>query len=267
MRGRPTSLAVISAAMTAAALTAVVAVAGRASATAGAVTFGLSFSGSHAKATFPSPNGLQHQGPFTSTDPRCPSGYAADTAIDARTATATRRFTCSNGDGFVARVEPLPAEHGGNGTWNIVAGTGALADLRGRGTWTSTLVSGSDDDPVTVTFTSNWQGKAADDAVGPAISVSRATAHRRTPVRATVKVALSLRDDTPPVRYDITLSDARPPGRVLFHQTAPTSGEPIRFSRAIRVRHTTRTLILAVSGIDDVGNRHATTRRLKLRSR
>ncbi len=63
----------------------------------------------------------------------CPSGSAADVSVEATTDTALRRFTCAGGGDFSARIAPLPAEHGGTGTWQIVDGTGPLAGLRGKG--------------------------------------------------------------------------------------------------------------------------------------
>src|SRR5947208_2140298 len=86
--------------------------------------FRLGFDGKHTPA-------LLHEGPFTTSASFCLSGYAADTAIEAETETAVRAFRCSGStDQFTARVKPVPAEHGGGGSWQIVSGSGALANLR-----------------------------------------------------------------------------------------------------------------------------------------
>jgi hypothetical protein len=82
------------------------------------LSFRLVFDGRHNAA-------LLHEGTFTSSASFCPSGSAADVSVEATTDTALRRFTCLGGGGdFSARIAPLPAEHGGTGTWQIVDGTG-----------------------------------------------------------------------------------------------------------------------------------------------
>jgi len=53
-------------------------------------------------------------------------------------------------------VGRLSAEHGGTGTWQIVSGTGSLADLRGKGNFTSVRTGGDPNDPETITFRSTW---------------------------------------------------------------------------------------------------------------
>jgi len=93
-----------------------------------AAEFELVFDGKHAPS-------LLHEGPFTTSAAFCRSGYAVDTGVDPATESALRTFTCAgSGATFTARVGRLPAEHGGSGTWQITEGTGALADLRGKGT-------------------------------------------------------------------------------------------------------------------------------------
>ena len=88
-------------------------------------SFHLVFDGRHNAA-------LLHEGTFTTSSSWCRSGTAADTAIDEATLTATRVFRCAGGGDFTAKVTPLNAEHGGIGAWQIVAGSGTLADLRGE---------------------------------------------------------------------------------------------------------------------------------------
>jgi hypothetical protein len=259
---------VVASATTAVLLGLLAAPAKEATARSGAVVnFGLVFNGSHAPATFPSPNGLMHQGPFTTADSRCPSGYAQDTAIHASTESAVRLFTCDSGDTFVARVAPLPAEHGGSGTWKIISGTGNLVALRGMGTWTSTLVSGDPADPSTVTFRSEWQGIAADDATAPTVAVTHIAARRRSARRGSLNVRLRVSDETTPVRYALTVRDAGPAKRVILRRAGSVSSGTIAISQTVRISRSTRRLILAVRSTDAVGNQRLTTRRIALRRR
>ena len=126
-------------------------------------SFKLVFDGRHNAA-------LLHEGTFTSSLVACPSGSAADVSFDTDTESALRRFTCAGSKGeFTARVAPLPAEHGGLGSWQIVAGGGPLADLRGKGTWTSTRLAGRPDDPATIVFRSTWDGVADFDVMAPTV--------------------------------------------------------------------------------------------------
>src|SRR5690349_11701378 len=116
---------------------------------------------------------LLHEGTFTTSSSSCPTGTAEDVSIDENTLTATRQFTCAAGGSFTATVGPLPAEHGGAGTWRIVSGTGSLADLRGKGNFTSVRTGGDPNDPETITFRSTWTGVADLDATPPVGKVTR----------------------------------------------------------------------------------------------
>src|SRR6476659_7771765 len=97
-------------------------------AVAAPASFQLVFDGKHQA-------NLLHEGTFTTSSSSCPTGTTEDVSIDEPTLTAMRQFTCDAGSSFMAKVGPLPAEHGGAGAWQIVAGSGALADLRGKGTF------------------------------------------------------------------------------------------------------------------------------------
>ena len=107
---------------------------------------------------------LLHEGTFTTSYPLCPSGQAVDTGVDATTDTAVRQFTCAGGGEFTAKVRPLPAEHGGSGSWQIVAGSGPLANLRGKGTFTST---GSRDPTIRRRSRSGAPGTASPTSTPP----------------------------------------------------------------------------------------------------
>jgi hypothetical protein len=223
----------------------------------GPPAFALTFDGRHAPATFASPNGLEHEGTFSTNEPRCSSGTAADIAIAAASATARRRFTCRNGDTFDALVTPLSFEHGGEGTWRIVGGTGDLASLRGLGTWTSVRTGGSDENPLTITFTSTWTGAAAADATAPVVSAVRTRALRLSGSRARLTVRLEIADQTPPLTFAVTVVDPHRPDVPLLRWTGTTSDGALSTSRGIRVMRATRTLRLTGSVSDAVGNTRA----------
>jgi hypothetical protein len=111
---------------------------------------------------------LTHEGTFTTSASFCPSGSAVD-LTETTLHTVLGEFACAGStDSFTAQVSPTPAEHGGTGSWKIVAGKGALATLRGKGTWTSVRLSGSDADPASITFRSTWHGVTDFDRRGGA---------------------------------------------------------------------------------------------------
>ena len=56
----------------------------------------------------------------------------------------------------------------------IIDGTGPLANLHGKGTFTSSLVSGHSDDPPTIVFRSTWNGVADFDAQPPTVVLKAA---------------------------------------------------------------------------------------------
>jgi hypothetical protein len=127
-------------------------------------------------------------------------GFAVDDRIEADTETAVRRFRCTgSADEFTARIKPVPAEHGGNGSWQIVEGAGALANLRGKGTWTSVRLSGTDGDPRTITYRSSWQGVVDFDVSPPATSVTKATARKLRKPKGAYQLTFALAFDEPAV--------------------------------------------------------------------
>jgi hypothetical protein len=184
MRGlRSAGIAVLIIAATVTALTAAV------GATSAASTFELVFDGRH------TPD-LLHEGTFTTSPTFCSSGQAADVSVDSSTDTATRTFRCSGSGEFTARVTPLPAEHGGGGSWQIVGGSGAFANLRGKGRWRSIPLGGSSSDPATITFRSTWTGMVDFDVSPPTVAFSKATARKPKRPRGaySLRLLLSLHD-------------------------------------------------------------------------
>jgi hypothetical protein len=247
-------------------LIAAIAVAG-ATATRGAeavpTAFRLVFEGKHNAE-------LLHEGPFTTSASFCPSGLAADVDLDSSTESSLRRFSCGGSKGdFSARVSPLPAEHGGIGVWQIVAGTGPLADLRGKGTWTSTRVSGRPDDPATITFRSTWDGVADFDVAPPTIAVSSSSARKLRRPKGTyaLRVVLALTDagGSDPVSYVLQIVDSRAQRHVLAYKSGNTTSGSAALSLRVRPAKSTRVLRLAIDGEDALGNATTFVKNLKIR--
>jgi hypothetical protein len=225
-------------------------------------SFGLVFDGKHNDA-------LLHEGPFTTSASFCLAGYAADVSIDAATETALRKFTCSGSAGdFTAAVRRLPAEHGGSGTWHIVEATGELANLRGKGTWTSDRLSGSPDDPASITFRSTWEGVADFDVSPPTIAVSSSKARKlRRPKGAyLLRLVLSLTDaGASRVSYHFTVVDPRKSLGLLASKSGAATAGTVTSVLRVRPTRRTRTLRLKIDASDPVGNQASFATTLRLR--
>jgi hypothetical protein len=94
------------------------------------------------------PQAFGQEGRFTAALPLCAHGTAVDVEdVVSDPLTVMRKYPCDDGSGtFAAFLLAIAAEHGGNGTWKIVAGADRYATLRGKGTYTRHLVSGNRDD-------------------------------------------------------------------------------------------------------------------------
>jgi hypothetical protein len=224
-------------------------------------SFKLVFEGRHNAA-------LLHEGTFTSSVVGCPSGSAADVSFDTDTESALRRFSCAGSKGeFTARVAPLPAEHGGLGSWQIVAGIGPLANLRGKGTWTSTRLAGRPDDPATIVFRSTWDGVVDFDVTAPTVGVSSVGARKLRRPKGTyrVRVVLSLSDaEGGVVSYRLEVVDPRRPLNLLAWKRGETTATSVAALR-VHPAKTTRILQLKIAANDAVGNDTTFTRTLRLK--
>jgi hypothetical protein len=224
-------------------------------------SFQLVFDGKH------QPN-LLHEGTFTTPSSSCPTGTAEDVSIDEATVTAVRQFTCDAGGGFTAKVGPLPAEHGGSGTWQIVAGSGALADLRGKGTFTSVRTGGDPNDPETITFRSTWTGVADLDATPPTTGVKHWHAKKLKRPKGAYKVTLRLSltdNDGGPVSYELKLVDPKKPSHSFAFKVGKTATGSVTKSLRIKVGKRTRHVRLKVEATDAVGNQSAFAKTFRLR--
>ena len=259
MIGKTHTLKRMTAALALALIPAVMVASARAGVGSAAPSFHLVFDGKH------SPN-LLHEGPFTTSSSLCPSGYATDVSKNDPTLPAIRRFTCDAGGDFTARVSSLIAEHGGRGTWQIVDGSGPLADLRGKGTFTSVPLSGSPDDPESITFRSSWDGVAALDVAAPTITIVSAAAHKLLRPKGTyqLRIAISLADGASPTSYTFVAVDPRKPFEPLGLKSGQTSAGSLTAVLRVRPAKRTRALRLRVDASDPFGNSSFLAKPLRL---
>ena len=222
-------------------------------------TFQLVFDGAHNAV-------LLHQGTFTTSLSACSSGSAEDVSVDSATDTALRRFRCATGSDFTARISPLPAEHGGSGSWQIVAGSGALAALRGKGTFSSTRLTGRADDPATITFRSTWSGVADFDVDAPTIVVSSSSVKKLKRPRGSYSVRLALMfsgDDS--VSYVLQVVDPQRPGNAFAYKLGQTANGSALSAFRIKPPTKLRTVQLKIDAEDAVGNPATFAKALRLR--
>jgi hypothetical protein len=222
--------------------------------------FSLVFDGKHTPT-------LLHEGPFTASASFCLSGYATDVSVESDVETAVRSFKCAgSADEFTARVKPLPGEHGGSGSWQIVAGSGSLTDLRGKGTWSSVRLSGATDDPEAITFRSTWQGVTDFDASPPTIVISKSSARKlRRPKGAyLLRIVLSFTDAPGnTVLYELAVIDPRTSLQVV--KSGETRTGIASVSLRVRPTRRTRVLRLKIEAGDPVGNASEFARVLRIR--
>ena len=163
-------------------------------------------------------------------------------------------------------MSSLVAEHGGSGTWQIVDGSGPLADLRGKGTFTSVPLSGSTDDPESITFRSTWDGVAALDVAAPTITIVSAAAHKllRPKGAYQLRIAISLADGASPTSYTFVAVDPRKPFEPLGLKSGQTSAGGLTVVLRVRPAKRTRALRLRVDASDPFGNSSFLVKPLRL---
>ena len=218
--------------------------------------FQLVFDGHHVVATtFSSPTGLSHVGTFTTNYAPCPSGSAKDTA-ETDQGVATRLFTCASGATFSANVWPQLAEHGGTGSWQIISGTGPLADLRGEGSFSSVLTSGDPNNFITVAFRSTWTGNVDLDATPPTLALAKDSTVRAKRPAGTYKLSLALAladNGGGPVTYTLTLVDPTTL-MTLVRKNGSTTAGSVGWTFVLRPSTRARAVRLEVDASDTVGN-------------
>jgi hypothetical protein len=240
---------------------AVAAVAGGAATT----PFALVLDGGHVAATIPSPSGLEHAGTFTASAPACATGHIADVRWDAPA--IIRRYICDDGSGtFVARITTEEAEHGDSGaggTWRIVDGSGAYAQLRGKGTFRGVQTGGTILDFASITFRATWSGAVGFDAVAPTLSISQPKVQKITHGTYRVAFALSARDAANAVSYDVvvTAANGEPVAKRSGTAASGRASAPISLQT-----QGGRTLRVAATASDAVGNATSTVRKIRVPS-
>jgi len=239
------------------------------SASAAPTSFQLVFDGHHVVAP-QFPGGLAHVGTFTTDDTLCASGHAEDIAvreIGMDTFEATRLFTCDgSGATFTAIIRPMNSECIGSlGVWRIVSGTGPLADLRGKGSFTSVVTGGNPDDPVTVTFRATWAGAVDLDATPPKLAVTRHAVAKLRRGRYRLNLTLALGDNGGgPVAYSLTLIDPTT-HKAVVRKSGTTGAASKHWTWVLKPRPRTRALRLEVRASDAVGNQATLRQKIPLR--
>lgn len=225
-------------------------------------TFQLTFEGSHVIDTS-LPAGIRHQGRFTASTPFCPSGRAVDTQdVEVEPLSVMRTHTCDDGSGsFTAFMPAVLSEHGSNGAWKIVAGTGRYETLRGLGTYTGHIVGGDPNDFASVVFTTSWQGVVDFDAVAPTLTAQATAKKLRKPTRTySLRTALDAHEG--PVKYSVDVRAGK--AFLALKQGTAASGRVTTTSR-VRAPRGVRVLTVIVTVTDVVGNESATTLSVRLR--
>jgi hypothetical protein len=236
-------------------------------ASAAPAQFSLTFEGAHF-ADPAMPGGIRHDGRFTASAPFCSAGRAYDVR-DVSTSEfldVMRVHTCDDGSGsFTALMPTVRGEHGGRGTWQIVEGSGQYANLRGRGTYRGTLVSGDPEIFETIVYRTTWNGVVDFDADPPAIQVAASTRKLQRPASTyAVRIAVTARDPSTPISYSTTVTAGRIPITPLSDKTASTaSGATITLR--ISPPRTTRAIRVEVTATDALGNTTSASRSVRLR--
>lgn len=232
--------------------------------------FQLVFVGHSVQASYPSPSGVAHVGPFTTNSALCPSGSGQDIAETSQ-GVATRLFTCDgSGATFTATINPHIGEFEGAGAWQIIAGTGPLTDLRGRGTFSSVLTSGDVSDIpsnlLALAFRSTWTGMVDLDTTPPSLSLTRVAATELERPKGTYRlsVALALADaGGGGVSYELAIVD-RATLVALVRKHGITSAGSIAWKFVIKPSTRARTVGLVVDASDQVGNQSTLVRAIRL---
>jgi hypothetical protein len=225
--------------------------------------FRLIFEGARTKDTGAA--NIRHEGAFAATAPVCGAGWGSDQEYFFPSG-AVRENACSDGSGsFTTIVEPILAERGGAGTWRIVGGTGRYRDLRGQGTFTGELVTGSPSDQRSVTFRSTWNGVVGFDTMAPTVRVvvRTATRVRRTADHYRLRIAFETWDDRPTnaVAYRVLVTSGS--SLVSFAEGRAKAGTTTVALR-LRARRPDLPLIVEIRVRDPLGNERRALRAVPL---
>ena len=227
--------------------------------------FWLGFEGSHGSGPFA--GGIQHEGHFTASAPLCAAGDAVDIEQDGNA--TLRRHTCSDGSGsFTARIAPVGFEHGepgqNRGGWQIVAGSGDYARLRGKGTFTAIHLGGDLGDNATITYRTTWSGVVDFDVTAPDLAISRASVHRVKRGIYRLDVALAARAKGGAVSYEVVVTTS-PPEILLATRAGTTASGTASMSIPMGAPDK-RVVRVSVVASDRVGNERTVARMVRVPS-
>ena len=151
--------------------------------------------------------GFRDEGAFTALAPMCETGHAVDLEqlLTDGWLTGLRRFECRDGGTIIARTWLLggdPSWGYEDGAWLIVAGTGAYAGLRGKGTYVRAFL-----DDASGSIAEVWRGLVDFDDVPPQITIAGISVvpPRRPHGAYVVRLAFTARDASGgPVSFLVT---------------------------------------------------------------
>jgi hypothetical protein len=201
---------------------------------------------------------LPDEGRFVASGAFCPSGRAS-------TFGAGRLLTCADGSGRATALVDSIDSDGGVGAWRIVAGTGAHARLRGRGTFRSIRVAGPPENGPR-TFRSTWIGVADRDDTPPAVAFESTDVTRLVRPRRgyLLRLVCALHDGPGNVvRYRVSVSAN---GRFLASRVGVTRAGVVTVVLRLRTAGDAQTLRIAIRAADPFGNERVRLREVRLPS-
>ena len=201
-------------------------------------------------------------GTFTAPPPLCPAGAWSDkrSRTTGKTFFAFRMHTCADGSGTIEMpTQGDDARLGdGSGTWRITGGTGAYANLRGKGTWT-----GKTETPQT--FTDTLTGVVDFDTVAPTGSVTSTATRLRRPARAVrLRMRLQGADDQAGNAVTYMLAVVASAGSSLARVSGTLPAGGVTVTRVVRPSRTAKRLIVELTLGDPVGNERVTRKTVRL---
>lgn len=215
------------------------------------------------------PFGIRHVGTFTATPPFCSSGTFHDLTNDLlNSMTDYRLYTCDDGSGTLTTVQEDWFEHKPpwGDVWQIDSGTGRYEGLHGRGVFRGELLSGDNDDPLTVFYRSTFTGHVDYDRAGPTVTIrqTRVTKLHRVSRGYVIAFSVTFKDkQLDPIGYIVAVEspDGLP---YLADRKGTTTTGKLNATLRIHARPGLRQVTLQVRGEDALGNVRWASKRLAL---
>ena len=206
--------------------------------------------------------GILHEGSFTASVPFCPSGTGADLLVTGTRPTVSYRLlSCDDGSGaWTVRLVDGSAERasGRSGSWRVVEGSGAYAELRGMGTLTGVSLQ---DQSGTPAFRSTWTGVVDFDDVAPPIVLLRTRVTRRpgSPGELLAEAAFTAADDVDGNRVSYRFAAFRS-RTVIASRTGDVGAGATSVTLRIDPPQRARFVRLEIEAWDPVGNTRVVAR-------